>query len=68
MGAALGIKADLPGKPWYVGGIALIVFSDTLIALREFMQVTQWDFLVLPTYYAAHILVTVSVWQRWAKA
>lgn len=63
MGAALGIKADLPGKPWYVGGIALIVFSDTLIALREFMQVTQWDFLVLPTYYAAHILVTVAAWK-----
>ncbi|MFM1877252.1 MAG: hypothetical protein RLZZ241_118 [Bacteroidota bacterium] len=64
MGAALGITSDLPGKQWYVGGIALIVFSDTLIALREFMQVLQGDFLVLPTYYLAHIAVTIAVWKN----
>lgn len=41
----------------------MILFSDTLIALREFMEYGKWDFLVLPTYYLAHIVITRALWQ-----
>ena len=64
MGAAWGMQPGGRGKWLYVGGIGLILFSDTLIAFREFMAYTRWDFLILPTYYLAHILVTVAVWEK----
>ena len=62
MGAAWGIRRHGAFRNMYVAGIGLILFSDTLIAFREFMQYTRWDFLILPTYYLAHILVTLGVW------
>jgi len=65
MGAAWGMQPGGRGKWLYVGGIGLILFSDTLIALREFMAYTRWDFLILPTYYGAHILVTMAVRELW---
>ena len=65
MGAAWGISPRGSSRNFYVAGIALILFSDTLIAFREFMAYTRWDFLILPTYYLAHILVTVAVWELW---
>jgi len=65
MGAAWGMQPGGRGKWLYVAGIGLILFSDTLIALREFMAYTRWDFLILPTYYGAHILVTMAVWELW---
>ncbi len=68
MGAAWGIRFAGLAKWLYVGGIGLILFSDTLIALAEFMGQAQWDFLVLPTYYLAHIVITWSVWQRFRTA
>lgn len=64
LGAAWGIRFTGWDKWLYVAGIVLILFSDTLIALAEFMKYKQWDFLVLPTYYLAHIVITWSVWQR----
>lgn len=64
MGAAWGIRPKGTSRTFYVWGIGLILFSDTLIAFREFMAYSQWDFLILPTYYLAHILVTASVWKR----
>jgi hypothetical protein len=64
LGAAWGIRFGGWAKWLYVTGIVLILFSDTLIALAEFMGYDQWDFLVLPTYYLAHIVITWSVWQR----
>lgn len=68
LGAALGIRFSGWAKRLYVFGIVLILFSDTLIALAEFMKYDQWDFLVLPTYYLAHIVITWSVWQRFQSA
>lgn len=65
MGAAWGIVPKGLSRNLFVGGIALILFSDTLIAFREFMAYTDWDFLILPTYYLAHILVTLAVWIGW---
>ncbi len=65
MGAAWGIRQGGPSKWGYIAGIALILFSDTLIAIREFMQHDQWDFLVLPTYYLAHIVIAWSLWKSY---
>jgi uncharacterized membrane protein YhhN len=66
LGAALGIKKAGWPKWGYTFGIALILFSDTLIALAEFMQYHRWDFLILPTYYLAHIAITRALWKRFA--
>jgi uncharacterized membrane protein YhhN len=62
LGAALGINATPPPVKWiYVFGISMIVFSDTIIALREFVGQEQLSCLILPTYYLAHISITLSL-------
>ena len=68
LGAAWGITFDGFPKWGYVAGIALVLFSDTLIAFTEFMAYDRWDFLILPTYYLAHIVITWSVFQRFRSA
>ncbi len=68
LGAAWGIKFTGFPKWGYVFGIALILYSDTLIAFTEFMDYDRWDFLILPTYYLAHIVITWSVLQRFRSA
>ena len=61
MGAALGIKNDLVVKWTYVFGIFLILFSDTIISLTEFLGYNTLNFIILPTYYLAHISITFSL-------
>jgi len=61
LGAALGIKADPVIKWTFVFGIFLILFSDTIISLTEFLGYKTFDFLILPTYYLAHISITFSL-------
>ncbi len=68
LGAAWGITLTGGSKWGYVFGIALILFSDTLIAFTEFMAYDRWDFLILPTYYLAHIVITWSIFQRFRAA
>jgi len=64
LGAALGLKAEYWIKLAYIFGIFLILFSDTIIAFREFTGYKEFDFLVLPTYYLAHISITFSLMKR----
>jgi uncharacterized membrane protein YhhN len=64
LAAACGLRCRLAVKTAYVAGIGLIVFSDTLIALSDFMKVKGVSFLILPTYYLAHIVVTWAVLRR----
>ena len=61
LGAAWGLSHKGWAKWGYFLGIVLILFSDTLIAFREFMDYEVWDFLVLPTYYLAHIVITSAL-------
>ena len=61
LGAALGIKADPFIKWTFAFGIFLILFSDTIISLTEFLGYKAFDFLILPTYYLAHISITFSL-------
>ena len=63
-GASFGITG-IPVVKWaYVFGIFLVVFSDTIISLTEFLGYTALDFLILPTYYLAHISISFSLIQR----
>ena len=64
LGAALGVKGKNGFRWLFVFGIALVLFSDTLIALREFAKFGSLDFLVLPTYYLAQISVTAALIYR----
>ena len=48
-------------KILFFSGIAMILFSDTLIALDDFMGKRKWGTLILPTYYACHILIAASM-------
>lgn len=65
LGAAMGIKA-VPIIKWaYVFGIIMVLFSDTIIAFKEFANFRPLSFLILPTYYLAQISVTFSLIRRY---
>jgi uncharacterized membrane protein YhhN len=65
LGAALGISSGHSVFKWlYVFGITMVLFSDTIIAFREFVKFKELDFLILPTYYLAQISVTASLLSR----
>lgn len=61
LGAAVGLKADPLEKAAFILGIFLVLFSDTIIALREFIGVKEYGYLILPTYYLAHLSITFSL-------
>ena len=61
LGAAAGIKGLLFVRWLYFTGIFLILFSDTVIAFREFLAIHTIGFLVLPTYYLAQIIITTAI-------
>lgn len=64
LGAAVGMTSDSWVKWSYVLGIFLILFSDTIISLSEFLGYGALDYLILPTYYLAHISITFSLIKR----
>jgi uncharacterized membrane protein YhhN len=62
LAAAIGIKKLSPLAKWsYVSGIILILFSDTIIAFKEFTLFQMLNFLILPTYYLAQLCITFSL-------
>jgi len=63
-GTSVGIKGDTVFKWAFIFGIFLIVFSDTIIALTEFLKYSKLDFMILPTYYLAHISITYALIRR----
>jgi hypothetical protein len=62
---SLGVAAGLllpPATRWIFSlGIGLLVFSDTIIALRRFVGYSDWGFLILPSYFASHIIITFAL-------
>ena len=64
LGASVGIKGDILVKWTFAFGIFLILFSDTIISLTEFMGYNMLIFLILPTYYLAHISITYALIRR----
>ncbi|MDR1525080.1 MAG: lysoplasmalogenase [Tannerella sp.] len=62
LAVAPGLRLPFLARCLFTGGIACIVFSDTLIACCEFLHVCGlYHSLMMPTYYAAHILITAAV-------
>lgn len=64
LGAAVGIRATPVVRWTFISGIFLVIFSDTIIALDEFVGYEKLNFLILPTYYAAHIIITFSLMKK----
>ena len=58
--------AMMTGSILYIIGIAMLVFSDTMIAEDDFAGNHRVKGLVLPTYYLCHILITFSIFTLWA--
>ena len=48
------------GDAVYASAIALLLFSDTMIAAADFAGRKELSFLILPTYYLCHILIALS--------
>lgn len=61
---ACGLRLPQPGKGLYIAGIALIVLSDTLISFKEFLHYQQLNWLILPTYYLAHLSISYALLLR----
>jgi len=64
LGAAYGLKLKAQVKWSYFAGVTLILLSDTIIALTEFASYSVLDFLILPTYYGAHISISYALIKR----
>ena len=64
LGAAFGIKLTPVVKWSYFAGVTLVLLSDTIIALNEFTSYGALNFLILPTYYAAHMSITFALIRR----
>jgi len=52
--------AVMTGNILYIVGIALLLFSDTMIAETDFVGNKKTGRLIMPTYYLCHILVAFS--------
>lgn len=61
LAAAAGIKLAPITCRLFTAGIAMLVFSDTLIALHEFAGYNTLYGLMLPTYYGSQIMITLSL-------
>jgi uncharacterized membrane protein YhhN len=66
LGAAFGIKLAPVVKWSFFAGVTLVLLSDTIIALSEFTSYGALNFLILPTYYAAHMSITFALIRRGA--
>jgi uncharacterized membrane protein YhhN len=64
LGAAFGIKLAPIVKWSYFAGVTLVLLSDTIIALNEFTSYGALNFLILPTYYVAHMSITFALIKR----
>lgn len=64
LGAACGIDGNNRSRILFVLGISSILFSDTIIALREFVGFQSLNKLILPTYFLSQIFIACSVLLR----
>lgn len=64
LAAAAGQKQPSRVKGFYLAGIGLVVFSDTIISFNEFLHYRALNAWILPTYYLAHLTITTSILLR----
>jgi uncharacterized membrane protein YhhN len=67
LAVAAGLRLPQPVKGFYVLGVALIVLSDTIISFTEFLQYRELNWLILPTYYLAHLSISYALLRRGEK-
>jgi len=61
LAAAAELRLPAMAHWCFTAGIALLVFSDTIIALKDFAGYKELGFLILPTYFASHVMVTLGL-------
>jgi len=62
LSAAAGLRLPAIVRGTYMEGIALFVFSDTIIALTSFAGYRgDLKYLILPTYFASHTVITLAL-------
>ncbi|MFZ1397436.1 MAG: lysoplasmalogenase [Candidatus Promineifilaceae bacterium] len=68
LAVAAGLTLPAEQKWLYVFGIGMIVLSDTAISFNEFLGYRAFNWLILPTYYLAHLTVSLSLLLRQRQA
>lgn len=58
--AAIGVNWQGHIKWFFVFGICMILLSDTVISFNEFLKFKDWNRIILPTYYLAHVTITIA--------
>ncbi|MDC7218690.1 MAG: lysoplasmalogenase family protein [Spirochaetales bacterium] len=62
---SLALVISYEGTLWtkicLISGIGLIVFSDACISEANFMDIEPFHGFILPTYYAAHMIITLGM-------
>ncbi len=64
LAAAAGLRLPSMTRWYFITGIGLLVFSDTMISLKVFTGCDHVGFLILPTYFASQIFITLSLMRR----
>jgi uncharacterized membrane protein YhhN len=61
LAAAFGLAGAGLVRGLFFFGMSMILLSDTVISLSEFLRVDRVDWLILPTYYLAHLTITAAL-------
>lgn len=61
LGMAVGMNGSAIAKWAFVFGVFLILISDTIISLKEFLGNNNYNYMILPTYYLAHLSISFSL-------
>ena len=62
LAAAAGLRFSALPKWLFAAGIFSLVFSDTIIAFKEFLNYDKYySLLMMPTYFLSHILITLGL-------
>ena len=61
LAAAAGLRVSALPKWLFIAGICSLLFSDTIIALKEFAGYQGLYFMMMPSYFMSHILITLSL-------
>ena len=64
LGASIDLNLSQTVKWSYFVGIALILFSDTIISFKEFTSYQDLNYLILPSYYIAHMAITFALIEK----
>ena len=61
LGMAVGMNGSAIAKWAFVFGVFLILISDTIISFKEFLGNNNYNYMILPTYYLAHLSISFSL-------